>query len=59
MEIKLIRNDDDYQNTLKEIESLWESPINTPEGDRLELLITMIEEYDAEHYPPPVINDPI
>lgn len=59
MEIKPIRNEDDYKNTLKEIELLWESPIDTPEGDRLDVLVTLVEAYETEHYPIPVIDDPV
>jgi HTH-type transcriptional regulator / antitoxin HigA len=59
MEIKPIRNEEDYQNTLKEIESLWESPINSPEGDRMEVLVTLVEAYETEHFPIPVIDDPV
>ena len=59
MEIKPIRNEDDYKNTLKEIEFLWESPIDTPEGDRLDVLVTLVEAYETEHYPIPVIDDPV
>lgn len=59
MEINPIRNEDDYKNTLKEIELLWESPIGTPEGDRLDVLVTLVEAYETEHYPIPVIDDPV
>jgi HTH-type transcriptional regulator / antitoxin HigA len=59
MEIKPIRSEADYKNTLKEIESLWDSPINTSEGDRLDVLVTLVEAYETEHYPIPVIDDPV
>lgn len=59
MEINPIRSEDDYKNTLKEIELLWESPIGTPEGDRLDVLVTLVEAYETEHYPIPVIDDPV
>ena len=59
MEIKPIRNEDDYKNTLKEIELLWESPIDTPDGDRLDVLVTLVEAYETEHYPIPAIDDPV
>jgi HTH-type transcriptional regulator/antitoxin HigA len=59
MEIKPIRNEDDYKNTLKEIEQLWDFPVGSPEGDRMEVLVTLVEAYESEHYPIPVINDPV
>lgn len=59
MEIKPIRNEDDYRKTLKEIESLWGSPMGSPEGDRMEVLVTLVEAYETEHYPIPVIDDPV
>jgi HTH-type transcriptional regulator/antitoxin HigA len=59
MEIKPIRNEEDYDATLKEIESLWESQVGTPDGDRLEVLVTLVEAYETEHYPVPVIDDPV
>ena len=59
MEIKPVRNEEDYNTTLKEIESLWESPVGTPEGDRLDVLVALVEAYEAEHYPIPVIDDPV
>ncbi len=59
MEIKPIRNEDDYKNTLKEVELLWESPIYTPDGDRLDVLVTLVEAYETERYPIPVIDDPV
>ncbi len=43
MEIKPIRDEDDFKNDLKEIKSLWESPIDTPVGDRLKVLVTLVE----------------
>ena len=59
MEIKPIRNEDDYKNTLKEIELLWESPVGTPDGDRLDVLVTLVEAYETEYYPIPVMEDPV
>jgi HTH-type transcriptional regulator/antitoxin HigA len=58
MDIKPIRTDRDYEEALKEIERLWDSQPGTPEGDRFEILVTLVEAYEDEHYPidPP---DPI
>ena len=57
-EIKPIRTKRDYEAALKEIERLWGAKTRTPEGDRLDVLATLVDAYEAEHYPidPP---DPI
>lgn len=58
MEIRPIRNDTDYHAVLAEIETLFAAQPNTTEGDRLDILTTLVEAYEARHYPitPP---DPI
>lgn len=58
MEIKPIKNETDYQAALKEIESLFDAAPDTPEGDRLEVLTTLIEAYEERHYSIPM-PDPI
>jgi HTH-type transcriptional regulator / antitoxin HigA len=58
MEIKPIKTDADYEAVLKEIEHLFNAEPGTPEGDRLEVLITLIEAYEDEHYPIPA-PDPV
>jgi HTH-type transcriptional regulator/antitoxin HigA len=57
-DIKPIRSPQDYEAALAEIEVLWGSKSGTPEGDRLDVLATLIDAYEAEHFPmdPP---DPI
>lgn len=50
MDIKPIKTEEDYQTALKEAESLFNSEANTPEGDRLEVLTTLIEAYEEKHY---------
>ncbi|MCB0073608.1 MAG: hypothetical protein KDE20_19205 [Caldilineaceae bacterium] len=58
MEIRPIRNDQDLETALSEIESLWDAEPGSPEADRLDVLITLAERYEEEHHPidPP---DPI
>ena len=58
MEIKPIRTEFDYDAALTEIESLWGSPYGSSEGDRLDVLVTLVEAYEEKHHPimPP---DPI
>ena len=58
MDIKPIRSEADYQAALKEIESHLEAHSGTPEGDRLEVMVTLVEAYEAAHFPIPDPNDP-
>lgn len=51
MEIKPIKTEDDYRATLREIEGLMNAEANTPEGDRLDVLATLVEAYEQAHYP--------
>jgi len=51
MDIRPIKTEADYQATLKEIESLMSAKTNTPEGDRLDVLVTLVEAYERAHYP--------
>ena len=46
MTIKPIKTERDYQKTLKEIEKLWDAKRNTAKGDRLEVLVTLVEAYE-------------
>ncbi len=46
-----IKAEADYQTALKEVESLMTAGPDTPEGERLEVLVTLIEAYEREHYP--------
>ena len=51
MEIKLIKNDQDYEQALQRLEQVFDSPVNTPEGDEAELLSLLIENYENQYYP--------
>ena len=57
-EIKPIRTEADYEAALAVVERLWGAKSGTPKGDRLDVLATLIEVYEEQHYPidPP---DPI
>ena len=59
MEIKPIRSEADYQTALKEIKILIESQPGTPEGDRMDVLVTLVEAYEAKHFPIPEPDDPV
>jgi HTH-type transcriptional regulator / antitoxin HigA len=58
MEIKPIKNEADYQAVLEEIERLFDAGPDTPEGDRLDVLTTLVEAYEEKHYNIPM-PDPI
>jgi HTH-type transcriptional regulator/antitoxin HigA len=51
MEINPIKSKRDYQRTLKEIEGLMHARRNMPEGDRLDVLVALVEAWEAKHYP--------
>jgi Predicted transcription regulator containing HTH domain len=51
MEIRPIKTEADYEAALQEIEALMTAEPNTPDGDRLEVLVTLVEAYEAKHFP--------
>jgi HTH-type transcriptional regulator/antitoxin HigA len=57
-EVKPVRTKRDHEAALREVERLWGAKSGTRDGDRLDVLATLIDVYEAEHYPmdPP---DPI
>lgn len=51
MAYKVIKTDEDYQKALTRIDVLMNAEPNTPEGDELELLVTLVELYEDKKYP--------
>ena len=51
MDIRQIKTDADYRAALKEIEKLMMAAPDTPEGEKLDVLVTLVEAYEAKHYP--------
>lgn len=51
MDIKPIRTKADYRAALKAVESLMGAKARSPEGDRLDVLVTLIEGYERQHFP--------
>ena len=51
MDIKPIKTEEDYRTTLQEIESLMAAEPGTPEGERLDVLVTLVEAYERKHFP--------
>jgi len=49
--LRPIHTEADYEQALSEIESLFEAQPDTPEGDRLEVLTTLVEAYEREQHP--------
>jgi HTH-type transcriptional regulator / antitoxin HigA len=49
--VKPIRSRRDYDTALKEVERLWGAKAKTRDGHRLDVLATLIDAYEAEHYP--------
>ena len=50
-DIKPIKTDNDYRAALKEVETLMTAESGTPEGEKLDVLVTLIEAYERNHFP--------
>jgi HTH-type transcriptional regulator/antitoxin HigA len=51
MDIRPIRNRRDHAWALREVERLWGARTGTPDADKLEILVTLIDAYEAKHHP--------
>lgn len=51
MNIALIKTDADYRAAMAEIETLMAATLDSPEGERLDLLVTLVKAYERNHYP--------
>ncbi len=51
MNIKPIKSEADYDAALARVDGLMDARPNTPEGDELDVLVTLIEKYEEQHYP--------
>ena len=51
MDIKPIHTEIDYRATLREIETLMTATAGSPEGDRLDVLVILVEAYERSHFP--------
>ncbi|HEY1300591.1 MAG TPA: transcriptional regulator [Stellaceae bacterium] len=51
MEIRPIRTDEDHLAALGEIEACWNAPEGSEQGDRLEILVALVELYEAKRWP--------
>jgi HTH-type transcriptional regulator / antitoxin HigA len=50
VDIKPIRSEADHAAAMAEMERLWGAKLGTPEGDRLDVLATLIDAYENEHH---------
>jgi HTH-type transcriptional regulator/antitoxin HigA len=51
MDIRPIRNDDDHRAAVAEIDRLWGSPEGSEDGDKLEILASLVEKYEESRWP--------
>lgn len=51
MEIKPIKNQNDYNQAIERLEVIFDAKMGTPEGDELEVLGILIDQYENEHFP--------
>ena len=58
MNVKTIKNEEDYDKALARADQIFNAPMGTPEGDELELLLLVIKDYENKHHPVP-LPDPI
>jgi HTH-type transcriptional regulator/antitoxin HigA len=59
MEINPIRSDEDHAAALREIEKLWDAADGTEDGDKLDILVTLVEKYEDRRWPNADDSDPI
>ena len=50
MDIRPIKTEQDYNESIRRIEELWGAKKDTPEGDELDLLVTLVEAYEMKYY---------
>jgi len=51
MKIKPIKTESDYQNALRRLNELFDSPVGSPESDEADILALLVDEYEKKHYP--------
>ncbi len=59
VDIKPIKTDADNRAALKEIETLMMAEVGSPEGERLDVLVTLVEVYERQHFPCARTTQPI
>ncbi len=56
MTLRPLKTEADYQEALTEIDKIFDAEMNTPDGDRLDILALLVEAYEEQHYPIPPPN---
>ena len=51
MQVRPIRNKQDHTEALRRIEELWGAERGTEDGDLLDVLVTLVDVYEREHFP--------
>ncbi|MEO2126563.1 MAG: transcriptional regulator [Christiangramia sp.] len=51
MNIKPLKNEQDYEKAIERLEVIFDAPVNSQEGDEAEILSMLIDNYENEHYP--------
>ena len=51
MQVTPIKTEQDYDAAMERIDTLWGAPIGSSEGDELEVWATLVEAYEAQHFP--------
>ena len=51
MDIRPIHDDNDHERALAEVEALWGAAEGSPDAERLEVLLTLVNAYEAEQHP--------
>ncbi len=51
MNIKSIRSDEDLQEAFRHLEGIFQAKEGIPEADEMEILVTLLEAYESQHYP--------
>jgi HTH-type transcriptional regulator/antitoxin HigA len=51
MHIEPIKSEADYEKALHRVEFLWDAEPGRPEKEELDVLVTLVEAYEDQHYP--------
>lgn len=51
MNIKPLHTEADYRRALRDVEALWDAAEGSAEADQLEVLVLLVQDYEAKHYP--------
>lgn len=49
--VEIIHNDEQHAKAMRRIQEIFQAEPDTPEAEELEILVTLVEKYENEHYP--------